>query len=41
VFNIVQGGFETTQQICKNKDIQAISFVGGNNAGEYIYKTAA
>lgn len=38
---MVQGGFETTQQICKHNDIQAISFVGGNMAGEYIYKTAA
>lgn len=33
VFNVVQGGFETTQQICKHKDIQAVSFVGGNMAG--------
>jgi len=33
VFNVVQGGFETTQQICKHKDIQAVSFVGGNQAG--------
>lgn len=33
VLNVVQGGFETTQQICHNKDIQAISFVGGNMAG--------
>ena len=41
VFNVVQGGFETTQQICKHDDIKAVSFVGGNQAGEYIYKTAA
>jgi malonate-semialdehyde dehydrogenase (acetylating)/methylmalonate-semialdehyde dehydrogenase len=41
VFNVVQGGFETTQQICKHPDIRAISFVGGNNAGEYIYKEGA
>lgn len=41
VFNVVHGGFETTQQICKHEDIKAISFVGGNMAGEYIYKTAA
>jgi len=27
--------------ICTHKDIRAISFVGGNQAGEYIYKTAA
>lgn len=37
----MQGGFETTQAICKHPDIQAVSFVGGNMAGEYIYKTAA
>jgi len=33
VFNVVQGGFETTQQICKHPDIKAVSFVGGNMAG--------
>lgn len=33
VMNIVQGGFDTTKQICQHKDIKAISFVGGNNAG--------
>lgn len=27
--------------ICTHPDIKAISFVGGNNAGEYIYKTAS
>jgi malonate-semialdehyde dehydrogenase (acetylating) / methylmalonate-semialdehyde dehydrogenase len=37
VFNIVNGGFDTVKQICSHKDIKAISFVGGNNAGEYIY----
>lgn len=41
VVNVVQGGFETTQQICRHKDIKAISFVGGNNAGEYIYQEGA
>lgn len=39
VLNVVQGGFETTSQICKHPDIKAISFVGGNNGGEYVYKT--
>ena len=41
VVNIVQGGFETTQQIVKHPDIKAVSFVGGNMAGEYIYEEAA
>ena len=27
--------------ICTHPDIKAVSFVGGNNAGEYIYKTAS
>ena len=33
VINVIQGGFDTTSQICKHPDIKAISFVGGNNAG--------
>ena len=33
VFNIVNGGFDTTKQICEHPDIKAISFVGGNMAG--------
>lgn len=41
VFNVVQGGFDTTSQICKHPDIKAISFVGGNSAGEYIYQEGA
>jgi malonate-semialdehyde dehydrogenase (acetylating) / methylmalonate-semialdehyde dehydrogenase len=41
VVNVVQGGHETVTQICKHKDIRAVSFVGGNQAGEYIYKTAS
>ena len=41
VFNVVHGGFETTQQICQHPDIKAISFVGGNRAGEYIYEEGA
>lgn len=28
-------------QICEHPDISAVSFVGGNKAGEYIYKTAS
>lgn len=38
---MVQGGFDTTAQICRHPDIKAISFVGGNNAGEYIYREGA
>lgn len=38
VVNVVQGGFDTVKQICEHKDIRAISFVGGNRAGEYIYE---
>lgn len=41
VFNVIQGGFDTTREICIHEDIKAVSFVGGNSAGEYIYKTAA
>jgi len=38
VVNLVHGGSETVKQICQHKDIKAISFVGGNNAGEYIWR---
>lgn len=41
VVNVVQGGHETVTQICEHPDIKAVSFVGGNTAGEYIYKTAS
>lgn len=41
VVNIVQGGKDTVTQICEHPDIRAISFVGGNQAGEYIYRTAS
>jgi len=37
----VQGGPETVTHICEHPDIKAVSFVGGNQAGEYIYKTAS
>lgn len=33
VLNVVQGGFDTTKHIVHNKDIKAVSFVGGNQAG--------
>lgn len=41
VLNVVQGGFDTVKWICEHDDIKAISFVGGNRAGEYIYETGA
>ena len=41
VVNVVQGGSETVTQICEHPDIKSVSFVGGNTAGEYIYKTAS
>jgi len=41
VVNVVQGGAPTVTNICTHPDIRAVSFVGGNQAGEYIYKTAS
>ena len=38
---MVQGGANTVTNICTHKDIRAISFVGGDQAGEYIYKTGS
>lgn len=39
VFNIVHGAADTVTNICTHPDIKAISFVGSNTAGEYIWKT--
>ena len=41
VVNVVQGGRDTVTQICTHDDIRAVSFVGANTAGEYIYTTAS
>ena len=41
VVNVVQGGKDTVTDICTHPDIKAVSFVGSNQAGEYIYKTAS
>jgi malonate-semialdehyde dehydrogenase (acetylating)/methylmalonate-semialdehyde dehydrogenase len=41
VLNIVNGGWDTTKAICAHPDIRAISFVGGNQAGDYIYENGA
>lgn len=41
VVNVVQGGRDTVNQMCEHPDIKAVSFVGSNQAGEHIYKTAS
>ena len=41
VLNVVHGGHDQVTNICTHPDIKAISFVGGNNAGEYIYETGS
>jgi malonate-semialdehyde dehydrogenase (acetylating)/methylmalonate-semialdehyde dehydrogenase len=38
VINMIHGGKETVDWICDDPNIKAISFVGGNQAGEYIYQ---
>lgn len=37
VVNVIHGAKPTVDFICDHKDIRAISFVGGNQAGEYIF----
>jgi malonate-semialdehyde dehydrogenase (acetylating)/methylmalonate-semialdehyde dehydrogenase len=39
VVNMVHGGKDQVDRICHHPDIKAISFVGGCNAGKYIYET--
>lgn len=41
VLNVIHGGHEQVTNICTHPDIKAISFVGGNKAGEYIYETGS
>ncbi|KAF5302204.1 hypothetical protein FQA39_LY10243 [Lamprigera yunnana] len=41
VVNVIHGAHDTVNFICDHPDIRAISFVGSNNAGEYIYKRAS
>ncbi|KAF6160655.1 hypothetical protein GIB67_019595 [Kingdonia uniflora] len=41
VLNIVHGANDTVNNICDDKDIRAISFVGSNTAGMHIYSRAA
>ncbi|CAG8736865.1 12726_t:CDS:10, partial [Acaulospora morrowiae] len=38
VLNIVHGSVDTVNFICDNEHIKAISFVGSDQAGKYIYK---
>ena len=37
VLNVIHGAHAAVNHICDAKDIKAISFVGGNEAGEYIH----
>jgi len=41
VVNIIHGAHDTVNFICDNPAVRAISFVGGNGAGEHIYKRAS
>jgi malonate-semialdehyde dehydrogenase (acetylating)/methylmalonate-semialdehyde dehydrogenase len=41
VVNIVHGGKPTVDNICDHELIKAVSFVGANHAGEYIYTRAS
>lgn len=38
VLNVVHGSRDVVNMICDHPDIKAISFVGSNQAGKYIYK---
>ncbi|CAN0432666.1 unnamed protein product [Ectocarpus sp. 12 AP-2014] len=37
VLNVIHGGHEAVEFVCDSPDIKAISFVGGNQAGEHIF----
>jgi malonate-semialdehyde dehydrogenase (acetylating) / methylmalonate-semialdehyde dehydrogenase len=41
VLNIVHGAHDVVNGILEHKDIKAVSFVGSQPVGEYVYKTAA
>lgn len=41
VLNIVHGMHDTVNRILDHPDIAAVSFVGGDKAGRYIYERAA
>jgi acyl-CoA reductase-like NAD-dependent aldehyde dehydrogenase len=38
VLNVVHGTVPTVNAICTHPKIRAISFVGGNKAGQHIYE---
>ena len=40
VLNIVHGTHDTVNRVCDHPDIEAVSFVGSNAAGKYIYERA-
>lgn len=40
VLNVIHGTHDSVNFICDNKHVRAISFVGGNVAGEHIYQRA-
>lgn len=41
VVNCVHGGKTTVDWMCDHPDMRALSFVGANGPGEYIYKRAS
>lgn len=41
VVNVIHGAHQAVDFICDNKDIRAISFVGSDQAGKYIYERGA
>lgn len=41
VLNVIHGTADAVNFICDNEHVQAVSFVGGNAAGEHIYQRAS
>ena len=41
VVSVVHGGKQTVDNICRHPTIKAISFVGSNQAGEYIHEAGS
>ncbi|XP_043476479.1 probable methylmalonate-semialdehyde dehydrogenase [acylating], mitochondrial isoform X2 [Leptopilina heterotoma] len=41
LLNIIHGQHQSVDFICQHPDIKAVSFVGSDQAGEYIYKQAS
>jgi malonate-semialdehyde dehydrogenase (acetylating)/methylmalonate-semialdehyde dehydrogenase len=40
VINVVHGKHQTVNKLISDPRIRAVTFVGGNNAGKYVYETA-